>query len=144
MLLAAKGSYMRELDDYETPKNIKDLCQTLLERDQTVPQDSLFRDDLFRRTCREIDDRNEAKVIQDIARLIVQSAESLVKYGARHLDHLIENVDEGWTEGIPVEGPRPQPNYSVGFRRSTFTDEQLNRLDPLIGSVYDTSFFVAT
>jgi hypothetical protein len=43
-----------------------------------------------------------------------------------------------------VEGPRPQPDYSVGFRRSAFTDEQLNKLDPLIGNVYDTSFFVAT
>lgn len=144
MLLAAKGSYMRELDDYEIPKNIKDLCQTLLERNQTVPQDSLFRDDLFKRTCREIEDRNEAMIIQDIARLIVPSVKTLAIHGAKHLDHLIENVDEGWTEGIPVEGPRPQPDYSVGFRRSAFTDEQLNRLDPLIGSVYDTSFFVAT
>lgn len=43
-----------------------------------------------------------------------------------------------------MEGPRPQPDYSFGFRRSAFTDEQLNKLDPLISSVYDTSFFVAT
>lgn len=43
-----------------------------------------------------------------------------------------------------MEGPRPQPDYSVGFRRSAFTDEQLKKLDPLIGSVYDTSLFVAT
>jgi hypothetical protein len=43
-----------------------------------------------------------------------------------------------------VQGPRPQPDYSVGFRRSAFTDKQLNRLDQLIGSVYDTSFFAAT
>ena len=50
----------------------------------------------------------------------------------------------GWTGSIPVEGPRPQPDYSVGFRRSAFTDEQLNRLDRFIGSVFDTSFFVAT
>jgi hypothetical protein len=57
---------------------------------------------------------------------------------------LIENVNDGWTGSIPVEGPRPQPDYSVGFRRSAFTNEQLNKLDPLIGSVYDTSFFVAT
>jgi hypothetical protein len=42
-----------------------------------------------------------------------------------------------------VEGLRPQPDCSVGFRRSAFTDEQLNRFNPLIGGVYDTSFFVA-
>jgi hypothetical protein len=43
-----------------------------------------------------------------------------------------------------VEGPWPQPDYSVGFRRSAFSDEQLKKLDKLIGSVFDNSFFVAT
>ena len=143
-LLEAKGSYMREFDDDNIPKNIKDLCQKLLEGDQIVPQNSLFRDDLFKRTCREIEDRNEAMIIHDLLGLIVPSAKNLAIYGARHLDHLIENVNEDWTGSIPVEGPRPQPDYSVGFRRSAFTDEQLNKLNPLIGSVYDTSFFVAT
>jgi hypothetical protein len=83
-------------------------------------------------------------VIQDITRLIVPSAQNLAIYGATHLVHLIESVNEGWTGSIPVQGPRPQPDYCVGFRRSAFTDEQLSRLDPLIGSVYDTSYFVAT
>ena len=58
-LLAAKGSYMREFDDDDIPKHSKDLCRTLLERGQAVPQISLFRDDLFKRFCREIEDRNE-------------------------------------------------------------------------------------
>lgn len=43
-----------------------------------------------------------------------------------------------------MEGPRPQPDYSVGFRRSAFTNEQHKKLGPLIGSVYDTSLFLAT
>ena len=75
-LLATKGSYMRELDDDDIPKNVKDLCRTLLERDQTVPQNSLLRDDLFKRTCREIEDRNKAMIIQDITQLIVPSAKT--------------------------------------------------------------------
>lgn len=143
-LLAAKGSYMYEFDDDDIPKNMKDLCQKLLDRDQAVPQNSLFRGDLFKRVCRETEDRNEAMIIQDITRLLVPSVKNLAIYGDRHLDSLIENVNEGWTGSIPVEGPRPQPDYSVGFRRSAFTDKQLNKLNPLIGSVFDTSFFVAT
>jgi hypothetical protein len=143
-LLAAKGSYMCEFDDDDVPKSIKDPCQTLLARDQIVPRDSLFRDDLFKKTCRKIEDRNEAMIIQDVTRLIVPSAQNLAIYGATNLDHLIESVNESWAGSIPVEGPRPQPDYSIGFRRSAFTDEQLNKLDPLIGTVYDTSFFVAT
>ena len=143
-LLEGKGSYMREFDDDNIPKDMEDLCQMLLKKEQTVPQDSLFRKDIFKKTCRKIEDRNEARVIQDIARLIVPSAETLATYGATHLDHLIEGVNEGWMGSIPVEGPKPQPNYSVGFRRSAFTEEQLKKLDPLIGNVCETSFLVAT
>ena len=46
---------MREYDDIDDNddkgKHMKTLCKTLLERDQTVPHDSLFRDDLFKKTC---------------------------------------------------------------------------------------------
>lgn len=143
VLLAAKGIYMKK-SNLGITETSRTWCTRLLNSEQIVPEDSLFRSDLFEETCGKAEERNEARIIQDIARLIVPSAETLATYGARHLDHLIENINEGWTEGIPVEGPRPQPDYSVGFRRSAFTDQQLKRLDPLIGSVYDTSFFVAT
>lgn len=142
-LLAAKGSYMDTSDSNVTDTSLT-WCEKLLNSEQTVPKDSLFRDDVFRTTCRKVQDRNEARVIRSITQYIVPSVEDLETLGATHLRCLIENVNEGWTESIPVEGPRPQPDYSVGFRRSAFTDEQLNRLNPLIGSVYDTSFFVAT
>lgn len=142
-LLATKGSYMGEID-HDIPQSTRDLCRTLLATEQTLPQDSLFRDDLFLTTCAKIQERNEARVVQDIARLIVPSAETLSTYGAKNLNHLIESTNERWYGSIPVHGPRPQPDYSVGFRRSAFTPEQLNKLDPFIGTVWDTSFFVAT
>ncbi|KAI4089037.1 MAG: hypothetical protein L6R37_008105 [Teloschistes peruensis] len=142
-LLEGKGSYMYK-SDLGITKGSKDLYSRLLGLEQAVPMDSLFRDDLFEKTCRKIEDRNEARVIQDIARLIVPSVETLATYGATQLDRLIEGVNEGWTASIPVEGPRPQPDYSVGFRRAAFTKEQLKKLDPLIGSVWDTSFYAAT
>ena len=73
ILLETKGSFMRksELGIADTSKTV---YQTLLEAEQIVPEDSLFQDDLFDETCEMIQDRNEAKVIQDIARLIVPSA----------------------------------------------------------------------
>ena len=142
-LLEGKGSYMYTSDLGITEAS-KDHYRDLLELEQSVPKDSLFRDDLFQEACRKIADRNEARVIQDIARLIVPSAETLATYGATHLKHLMESVNEGWTASIPVEGPRPQPDYSVGFRRSAFTNEQLKKLDPFIGSVWDTSLYAAT
>jgi hypothetical protein len=144
-VLATKGSFMDKSDLGITDAS-KSLCRILLEKEQTVPQDSLFRDDLFEKTCRKIQDRNEARVIQDITRLIVPSAETLATYGATHLDHLIESVNEGWKSAISFYGPRPQPDYSLGFGRSAFTDSQLEKLKPFVGEVTDsfTSYFMAT
>lgn len=94
--------------------------------------------------------RNEAKVIQDITRLIVPSAQSLAirgsKYGAKHLRYLIESVNEGWNNSVPLTGTRPQPDYSVGFKRDAFTEDQLKKLAPFIGDFIsgDLSFFMAT
>ncbi len=142
-LLAAKGSYM-DKSDLGIANTSLSSYKTLLSSEQTIPTDSLFRDDVFEATCRSVQDRNESRIIRSISPYIVPSAEDLAIMGAAKLKCLIENVNEGWTGSIPVQGPRPQPDYSVGFRRSAFSEEQLNRLDPLIGSVFDTSFFVAT
>ena len=142
-LLAAKGSYMAK-SSLNISDTSKTWCMRLIDSEQTVPEDSLFRHDIFDRACNRLRDRNEARVVQDIARLIVPSAETLATYGAEHLDHLIENVDEVWSECIPFEGPKPKPDYSVGFARSSFTEEQFSKLSPFVGTLWDTSVFAAT
>ncbi|AEO58603.1 hypothetical protein MYCTH_2306056 [Thermothelomyces thermophilus ATCC 42464] len=145
-LLEVKGSYMTE-----APLGLagagQALCRSLLEKTTLVPSDNtLFRDDIFETTCQKIDNKNEARVIQDISRLIVPSAESLATFGAKHLDILIESVNEGWNNSIPLTSPRPQPDYSVGFKRDAFTKDQLAKLSPFIGDFIagDQSFFIAT
>ena len=148
--LEQKGSYMREYDDIDDNddkgKDMKTLCKTLLEKDQMVPQDSLFRDDLFKKTCEKVRNRNEAIVVQDITRLIVPSAENLAIYGAKHLNILYETVNEAWGSMNEYEGTLPQPDYSVGFGRSAFTYEQLIKLKPFVGELgfKVTTYFMAT
>jgi hypothetical protein len=148
-LLETKGSYMgRYVGENEEGVTIesKALCRTLLGTKQKVPEDSLFHDKFFNDACEMIRNRNEAKVIQDIARLIVPSAQSLAIRGAKHLKCLTESVNEGWNNSIPLTGTRPQPDYSVGFERETFTKDQLGKLSPFIGDFIagDQSFFMAT
>lgn len=121
--------------DLATTDVNKSLSRRLLESEQDVPKDSLFRDGVFEETCRKIQDSNEARIIQDISRLIIPCAETLATYGAIDLGYLIVGVNDRWTGSIPVEGPRSLSDFSVGFRRSAFTDEQLNKLDLLIGNV---------
>ena len=143
ILLERKGNYMNEFKLGVTGASLS-RCRTLLDSTQTVPKDSLFRDDLFRATCDIVHDRNEARVIRSITPYIVLSVEDLETLGATDLEHLIEGVNECWTGNIAVEGSLPKSDYVVGFRRSAFIEEQLKKLDPLIGSVFDTSLFVAT
>ena len=144
-LLETKGIFMSE--DSEGPeKESKNLCRRLLTEDQSVPQVSRFSDKIFKLTCGRIIGRNETKVIQDITRLIVPSAEELADFGAEHLACLIEAVNAGWNNSLPVTKTRPQPDYSVGFKRNAFTQEQLDKLAPFIGDFItgDQSFFMAT
>jgi len=144
--LEKKGSYMREFDDDDIPENIKILCKNLLGAAQALPQDSLFRDDLFKKTFEKIRNRNEAMVIRDIGSLIVPSAQTLATYGATHVNHLYECVNEGWNSVIPFHGTRPQPDYSVGFGRPAFTEEQLKKLEPFVGEIGSKAltYFMAT
>ncbi|KAK3900113.1 hypothetical protein C8A05DRAFT_45977 [Staphylotrichum tortipilum] len=144
-LLETKGSFM-DKSELGIIDESKTLCQTLLETAQAEPQDSLFRSDIFESTCRKVEDRNEARVIRDITPLIVPPAEILCTYGASHLKHFIESVNEGWNNSDPVTSTRPQPDYSVGFRRDAFTEDQLAKLSPFIGDFIagDRSLFMAT
>jgi hypothetical protein len=144
-LLSTKGSFM-EKSDLGITDTSKQTYLNLFDAKQAVPHNSLFHDDIFERTCRNLADRNEIRVIRDIALLIVPSAETLATYGAKDLNILIESTNEGWTNSLPLAGPRPQPDYSVGFKREAFTKEQLDKLAPFIGDFItgDQSFFMAT
>ena len=144
--LEKKGSYMREFEDDDIPTNITILCKNLLESDQKFPQDTLFRNDLFKKTCEKIRNRNETMVIRDVGLLLVPSAQTLATYGATHLNHLYECVNEGWNSTIPFHGTRPQPDYSVGFGRPAFSEQQLKKLEPFVGEIGSklTTYFMAT
>ena len=136
---------MDDDDKVTTTEECKALCQTLLIADQTVPYDSLFNDNLFKRVCQRVRNKNEARVIRDLSPLLVPSAEILFLRGATTLEHLMETVDESWLKSIPlVKGPRPQPDFAVGLKSSAFTPEQLKKLQPSTGDWQTTSRLVAT
>ncbi|KAK2608475.1 hypothetical protein QQS21_002937 [Conoideocrella luteorostrata] len=144
-LLATKGSFMDKSDLGITESSKKTYC-ALLSAEQATPNESLFRDDIFEQTCRSVEDRNEARVLRDITPLIVPSAELFAIYGSTGLKCLIESVNEGWNNSIPLTSTRPQPDYSVGFRREAFTKDQLTKLSPFLGDFLfgDQSFFMGT
>lgn len=145
VLLATKGAIMGKSPAGITDAS-KELCNTLLHQQQDTPENSLFRDDIFEASCSKIQGRNEVRVIQDISRLLVPSAETFATFGSSNLEMLIESTNEGWNNSVPLTKTRPQPDYSVGFRREAFSAEQLGKLAPFIGNWLDgdQSFFMAT
>ena len=143
--LATKGSYMG-LPPVKITDTSKTLYRSLLNAEQAVPQETLFRDDLFEKTCNSVRGRNEAMVVRHISPLICPSLLTLRINDVKDLDFLTESVNEGWNSAIAVIYSRPQPDYSVGFARSAFTNEQLEKLRPLVGEIEDfyTSYFMGT
>lgn len=109
--LRERGIFMDKHGKDITDKS-KCLCQKLLETPQTLPQDSLFKDELFEETCDKIHNCNESRVIRDIAPLIVPSAGILATRGTKHLRILTETINEDRSSSVLLLGPHPQPDYS--------------------------------
>ena len=134
---------MRDMEQGITHAS-KALRNSLLASKYTTPNDTLFRDDVFPIACAHLQDKNEARVILDIARLLVPSPESLAAFGAKQFNVLTESVNEGWNNCVPVTSTRPQPDFAVGFKRLMFSDEQLTKLNPLLGDPSCLRYFKAT
>ncbi|KAL8974437.1 MAG: hypothetical protein Q9197_001315 [Variospora fuerteventurae] len=114
---------------------------TLLNFKKNPPSDTLFDDRFFGETMDKIQNENEARVIRDIGQLISPSAECLATRGIRKLHLLKESTNAGWNQCIPFEGPRPQPDFCVGFERHAFSDYQLKKLG---FDLYAKTHFTAT
>ncbi|PFH61286.1 hypothetical protein XA68_17799 [Ophiocordyceps unilateralis] len=144
-LLETKGVFDRDSDLGITDES-RQMTRTLLENVQPTPGDTLFRDDIFHKTLQSVCDTNKARVIRDFTPLLVPSAETLAIRGKAEMECLVETLNEGWNNSIPLTNPRPQPDYCVGFKRMAFSDTQLENLSPFIGDWLngDQSFFMAS
>lgn len=120
--LSERGSFMSEYKGGISAES-KELCQKLLKLPQSPPKDTLFEDGLFKDTLEAIKGRNETRVIRDISQLIVPPAEILAIRGTEHLKILRESTNAGWINSIPFSGPRPQPDYSLGFKHFIPTND---------------------
>lgn len=144
------GSFLDDFIEGITTESEK-LCETLLNETQPPPEHTLFSDNvLFKKTCKRIRGENETKVVRDIAPLIVPSAEILADRGAKHLEILRETVNACWVNSTTFiqppgsrPGPRPQPDFGLGFKRDAFSQEQLQKLQPFIGDLLKDSTLIA-
>ncbi|KAL8645586.1 MAG: hypothetical protein Q9210_006623, partial [Variospora velana] len=139
-LLGAKGSYLKDSKAGILAADSK-FCRTLLNFKKRPPTDTLFDNRFFGETINKIQNENEARVVRDIGQLISPSAECSATRGVRGLHLLKESTNAGWNQCIPFEGPRPQPDFSMGFERNAFSDDQLEKLG---FDLYAKTHFTAT
>jgi hypothetical protein len=92
-ILAAAKIYMDDGDEITTIDACTAFCKTLLDITQSTLKDTLFRDDLFTKTCLRLRNENEAMVLRDISLLIVPPAEILHALGDEQLEHLTGHVN---------------------------------------------------
>lgn len=108
LLLQTMGTHMEDSEQGITDTSGR-LVERLLSSEQHVPRDTIFNDSIYKRTIRNLRGKNKARVVQDISRLIVPSAETLALHDKK-LRCLIESVNEGWNSSNPLLGSQPQPD----------------------------------
>ena len=86
-MLEGRGGFMKENSECPSADS-RELCQTLLGTDRACPEDLLFHNNRFKAVYQDLQDRNEATFINDIARLIVPYAQQAAFYGAKDLQPL--------------------------------------------------------
>ena len=122
----------------------QELCRKLLQREASTPEGTIFQDGSFLAACQKFAGKNESRIVQDVARLLVPSVETLASLGEQRYDVFVENVSYGWDNCIPIIRPQPQPDYSVGFGRSAFSKAQFKRLEPAVGHPDYCTLFCAS
>ncbi|KAF2862693.1 hypothetical protein K470DRAFT_262574 [Piedraia hortae CBS 480.64] len=142
-LLKESGCFLKSAERPNS-KSAK-MCRRLLEHDVAPPAASLFQDELLQYTVRRLEKRNEARVVMDLTRLLVPSAESLaIHHEERQYSYFYETINEGWIRCMKITSPRPQPDYAVGFKKQAFSAVQLRKAQPFIGTDDHLSYFKAT
>ncbi|CAH0046374.1 unnamed protein product [Clonostachys solani] len=144
MQLSAEDTAM-EVPESGITDESESQVRDLLTHEQVFPTGTIFDDGVFAAACRGLQDKSQARIVQDISRLIVPSAETLALRDG-NLRNLVESVKERWENSVPVTTILPQPDYSVGFRREAFSEQQLIKLSPFLGNFLggDQSFFMGT
>ncbi|KAI4241304.1 MAG: hypothetical protein L6R40_004610 [Gallowayella cf. fulva] len=124
----------------------KTLRQSLLDTKEHIPENTIFRDDLFDDTCKRLEGKNEARIFKDCHPLMVPGVETHALLSTNpDLNVAVESVNEGWNNSIPVTKSSPQPDHAVGFGRAAFLDHQLQKLQPFLGDPYlSSSYFLGT
>lgn len=126
-ILETKGCFMRQSPAGPTSEDLA-LCQRLLHQPVETPPGTLFDDEFIEDFHDALRNRSEARLLVDLHRLLMPSAENLFIQGKKELKDVIDGYNDPWLKTEPIYGPKPQPDHARGLRWSTFSDGQRRKL----------------
>ncbi|CAD6445332.1 f34d83fd-8cf3-4a2e-a3b8-f2f4907736ab [Sclerotinia trifoliorum] len=144
--LEANGVFMRKYRGElpEEAKTFNEEILRMLEREQSLPKDSIFDDDCFDQTMELIQDRNEAFVFNTISEVMIPNIGRMTVKGASHLDPLIQSFDEAWNNCKKITQTYPKPDSAIGFKKTALSASQTEKILPYLGNVDSKSDFRTT
>lgn len=118
----------QQLGETAISDDSKQLCTILVDAKYEPPKNSLFEGNLFWKVLNGVRSRNEPRVVRDISPWLIPSAELLFMNGVSELADFTEEIQAVWTKCVPLAGPLPKPDFTVGFQSSAFTDDEIEKL----------------
>lgn len=106
--------------------NCKQLCVHLIDAKYEAPKNSLFEENIFWKVLEGVRSRNEARVVRDILPWLIPSAELLFMRGFSGFKDLTEEIQAEW-KCVSLAGPLPKPDFTVGYRSSAFTNDEIEK-----------------
>ncbi|KAL2849023.1 hypothetical protein BJX68DRAFT_238117 [Aspergillus pseudodeflectus] len=139
--------------------------RSLFEHDCETPKDTIFDNSrIFDYLCDKLHTRSKRELVLLVSKLLIPPAPDEVWGGSARPIPLTDSRDVAWDCSLALdaeEGERegmeegedegyaarlfrariPRPHYSVGFHSTAFTLTQRDKLQPLLGGLFDTSYF---
>ena len=125
--MKAHGIFMNSSNSLQTAS--KNLCNSYLQQDSQIIKSSIFSFTQFSEVLERVQDVNEARIQRDVTPWVVPSAENLIICGELKNDYIGEELSAVWTRCAPMGSTRPKPDYTAGLIPTTFTSDEVSKLE---------------
>lgn len=139
MVMESKGSYMRQSDSGPLPSE-QELYDELQKEVTQPPDDPLFEPQRLQKLRALLQERSELRICIDLHSRLVPSAEILSLLYPNKFENLVEGHNDQWSDAIVFYEKKPQPDRTVAYRPSAFTDTERRKLGitPGVASIFTT------
>lgn len=125
--MIARGIFVTSSNPLQTAS--KNLCNSYLQQNSQIIKSSIFSFTQFSKVLERVQNVNQTRIQRDVTPWVVPSAENLIICGELKNDYIGEELNAVWTRCAPMGSTRPKPDYTAGLIPTTFTEDEVNKLE---------------